>query len=103
MPGIAIKEQAIGTVETSAGQVQSLDMSHRIWAAGTFQTAGGDANEAIALVGCLATDIAIVIAKSSAASRYVVSAVAAADVINVVMSGDPLTTTYLYYLVLRAL
>jgi len=103
MAGIAIKEQALGTIETSAGHVQSLDMSHSVWASGTFQTAGGDANEQITLVGCLITDIAIVAVKSSAGSVYLISAVAAANAINVVLSGNPSTTTYLYYIVLRAL
>ena len=73
-------------------------------AAGEFTTVGGDANEAIASVGVLATDLVLVnLHTVGAAPRTILTAVAAADAINVVMSGDPSTDHVLTYAVLRAI
>lgn len=72
-------------------------------AAGAFTTAGGDANEAIVISGCLASDIAIVTLKTPGATpRSVSSAAAASGQINVVMSGDPSTDHVLNYVLFRA-
>lgn len=77
--------------------------SHKIFAAGEFTTAGGDANEAITVTGALATDIAIVTLKTKGATpRTILTAAAATDAINVVLSADPSTDHVLSYMVLRA-
>lgn len=72
-------------------------------AAGEFTTAGGDANEAIAVSGALASDISIVTMNTPGASPVTVtSSNMAANQINVVLSGDPSTDHVLNYLVLRS-
>lgn len=72
-------------------------------AAGEFTTAGGDANEAIAVSGALASDISIVTLNTPGSTpRTVSSSNMAAGQINVVMSGDPSTDHVLNYIVLRS-
>lgn len=77
--------------------------SHKIVAAGEFTTVGGDANEAIAVSGALASDLVIVTLHTVGATpRTVLTAQAASGQINVVMSGDPSTDHVLTYLLIRA-
>lgn len=77
--------------------------SHVVVFAGEFTTAGGDANEAITVTGALATDLVHVTMHTKGASPVtILQAQADADVINVVMSGDPSTDHVLTYSVLRA-
>ncbi len=77
--------------------------SHIVIAAGTFTTAGGDANEAITVTGALGTDLAFCQLKTvGTGSRTILSATAATDAINVVMSGDPTTDHVIYWQILRA-
>lgn len=76
--------------------------SHGVIAAGEHTTAGGDANETISISGLLATDIVIVTLHTAGATpRTITTAQAAADQINVVMSGDPSTDHVLSYMALR--
>jgi len=75
----------------------------QIIASGTFTTVGGDANEAITVTGALSTDIVMVSLKTAGAvPRTVLSAAAAANAVNVVMSGDPDDDHVLQYIVVRA-
>lgn len=86
----------------NAGAFPAL-ASHYVFAAGVFTTVGGDVNETITIAGMLGTDIAIcTLASTSGTARSIVTAVAAAGQINVVMSGDPLTGHTIAYQVLRA-
>jgi hypothetical protein len=101
MGGIAIKEKAFGTINTALGEVQVLDMSHRIFASGVFTTAGGDTAESIPVSGCLATDLAFVSVKSG--TGYVAQALAGVGAIAVTMSENPGAATILSYMILRAL
>ena len=72
-------------------------------AAGSFTTVGGDADEAILVSGCLASDIAMVVLKSPGAiPRTILSSAAALGQINVVFSGDPDDDHVVSYLLFRA-
>jgi len=101
MGGIAIKEKAFGTINTSAGEVQVLAMSHRVFASGAFTTLGGDTAESIPVSGCLAADLAFVWVKSG--TGYVVQALAGIGAIAVTMDQNPGAATVLGYILLRAL
>lgn len=71
--------------------------------AGAFTTVGGDANEAITVTGAASTDLVLINIKTAGATpRTVVSAAAATNAVNVVMSGDPSTDHVLQYFVFRA-
>lgn len=71
---------------------------------GTFTTAGGDASETITVTGALATDIVAVTVKTAGATpRSIVASTAAANAINVTLSGDPSTDHVLQYVVFRAI
>jgi hypothetical protein len=84
-------------------EVAGIAGSHRIVAAGTFTTLGGDAAEAITATGALSTDLAVVqIRTAGAVPRTVVAAAAATNAINVTMSGDPSTDHVLVWQILRA-
>ncbi len=73
-----------------------------IVAAGSFTTAGGDANESITVSGALVTDIAIVVVHTVGASpRTILTSKAAANAINLVFSGDPSTDHIVKYVLLR--
>lgn len=77
--------------------------SHYVVAAGTFTTAGGDANESITVSGITSSDIAIVVLHTKGATpRTILTAQAGTDAIAVEMSGDPSTDHVLKYMVLRA-
>ncbi len=77
--------------------------THRVIAAGSFTTAGGDASESITASGVLGTDIAIVVVKTAGVTpRSIVAAAAGTDAIAVTMSGDPSTDHVLSWMVLRA-
>jgi len=78
-------------------------LSPCVIAAGTFTTAGGDANESITVTDCASGDIAIVTVKTNGATpRTVTTASAGSGAIAVVMSGDPSTDHVLQYVVLRS-
>lgn len=80
-----------------------IEFSHRVFAAGEFTTAGGDANEAITVASALATDLAIVTLKTAGLTpRTILTSAAATGAINVVLSGDPSTDHVLTYMLLRA-
>ena len=88
---------------TTAKLATVLQPSHVVKFAGTFTTVGGDANEAIPAVGALATDVALVFLKTAGVAPVtVLSAAAAVDAINVVMSADPDDDHVLSYVVFRA-
>jgi len=73
------------------------------FATGRFTSVGGDVNEAISVPGLEAGDIVVVtIDTVGATPRTIVSAVAAADVINVVLSGDPSNDHVLGYVCFKA-
>lgn len=77
--------------------------TYYVVAAGSFTTAGGDANEAITVTGATSADLAIVVLKTAGGTpRTIVTAAAATGAINVVMSGDPSTDHVLTYMLLRA-
>lgn len=88
---------------TLAKLATGIAPSHKVFAAGVFTTAGGDANEAIAITGLLTTDIVVVsLAQAGSTPRTITTAIAASGQINVVMSGDPSTDHKINYVVLRA-
>lgn len=90
-------------VGNASGVAEAVSISHVIKYGGTFTTAGGDANETITVTGAAATDIVAVTVKTAGATpRSIVSAAAATNAINVVMSGDPSTDHVLQYIVFRA-
>lgn len=90
------KKTGLGTL------LDSYAGSHKILAAGSFTTAGGDANEAITVSGATSSDIALVVLHTKGASPVtILTAQAATDAINVVMSGDPSTDHVLKYMVIR--
>lgn len=100
---------AVTTVKIAAAAVTlaklaaGITPSHIVKFAGTFTTAGGDANESIAVTGALGTDIAIVTLKTKGASPVtILTAVAATDAITIVMSADPSTDHVISYMILRA-
>lgn len=91
------KKTGLGTL------LDSYAGSHKILAAGTHTTAGGDATESITVSGATSSDIAIVVLKTAGAiPRTITTATAATDAITVVLSGDPSTDHVLSYMVLRA-
>ena len=80
-----------------------ITFSHRVFAAGSFTTAGGDTAEVITVASMASTDIAIVTVKTLGVSpTTVVAAAAATGQINVTMAADPSTDHVLSYVVLRA-
>lgn len=71
--------------------------------AGSFTTAGGDANESITVTGAAATDLAFVQMHTVGGTpRTLLTAQAATNAINLVFSGDPSTDHVVKYQVLRA-
>jgi hypothetical protein len=89
---------------TSAKLATGILPSHVVKYAGSFTTVGGDVNEAIAVAGVAATDIALVFLKTAGVAPVtVVSAAAALNAVNVVMSADPAADHVLSYVVLRAI
>lgn len=90
---------SITLAELSSG----ITYTHRVVAAGTFTTAGGDANEAITATGALGTDLAFVQLRTVGATpRTILTAVAATNAINLVFSGDPSTDHVVCWQLLRA-
>ena len=76
----------------------------QVVAGGEFTTVGGDASESIASVGVLASDLVVVTLHTVGTTpRTILTAVAAADAINVEMSADPAADHVLTYVVLRAI
>lgn len=95
---------AIGATKVTKAMLATIiEPSHVVKFAGEFTTVGGDANEAIAVVGALATDVAIVTLKTKGGTpRTILTAAADTDVINVVMSDDPSNDHVLSYMIIRA-
>lgn len=88
---------------TLAKLAAGVTPSHVVKFAGSFTTAGGDANESITVSGCLNTDIAIVVLHTKGGTpRTILTAQAATDAINLEFSGDPSTDHVVSYMVLRA-
>lgn len=80
-----------------------ISPSHVVKFAGSFTTAGGDANESITVTGAAATDIAICVLHTKGATpRTILTAQAATNAINIEMSGDPSTDHVIKYMVLTA-
>lgn len=80
-----------------------IEYSHRVFAAGTFTTLGGDANETISAVGALGTDLAFVQLKAKGITpRTILTAAANTDSIDLVFSGDPSTDHVVCWQLLRA-
>lgn len=83
--------------------IDGITPTHKVIAAGTHTSAGGDATESITVSGALSTDIAIVTLKTAGATpRTITTATAATDAITVVLSGDPSTDHVISYVLLRA-
>ena len=77
--------------------------THKVVAAGTFTTAGGDASESITAAAVLGTDVVMVSVKTAGGTpRSVVAAAAGAGSIAVTMSDDPSTDHVLQYVAYRA-
>lgn len=77
--------------------------SHVVKFAGSFTTAGGDANETITVAGCLNTDIAVVqLHTKGATPRTILTAAATTDAINLEFNDDPSTDHVVSYVVYRA-
>ena len=105
--GTLIESAEEGGLANAAVSLEHLDSgiapSHVVKFAGTFTTAGGDANEAITVTGAAATDIAMVVLHTVGATpRTILTAQAATNAINLVFSGDPSTDHVVRYMVLRA-
>lgn len=100
----AYADSLAGTAAITKAQLGTgITFSHRVVAAGKFTTLGGDASEAITATGALSTDIAIVTVQTAGGTpRSIVSAVPAANAVNVTLSGDPSTDHILSWVVLRA-
>lgn len=100
----AVTNAKIGDGEVSLEHLDSgIAPSHVVKFAGSFTTAGGDANETITVSGAAATDIAFVtVSNRGGTPRVVESALAGTNKIDVVMSGDPSTDHTLKYMILRA-
>lgn len=110
---------AVGTTELAADAVTNakiaddavslehldsgIDFTHRVVAAGTHTTAGGDASESITAAAVVGTDVVCVTVKTAGGTpRSVVAAAAGSGSIAVTMSGDPSTDHVLQYVVFRA-
>lgn len=73
------------------------------FAKGLFTSAGGDAAETIPVVGLEVGDVVIVTVNvEGAGPQTILSAIAAAGQIDVVMSADPSTDHVLNYIVFKA-
>ncbi len=91
----------LNRMNSTAFKVQLGDLLDNVVKyAGTFTTAGGDANESITVTGVTSADIVSVTVKTAGATpRSIVSAAAGTDAIAVVLSGDPSTDHVLQYIV----
>lgn len=88
---------------TLAKLASGVTPSHVVKFAGSFTTAGGDANETITVTGATGTDIAIVtLSAKGGTPRTILTAAANTDAIDLVFSGDPSTDHTVSYMVLRA-
>lgn len=100
--GISSAQIAAGAV-TLAKLSAGITPSHVVKFAGTFTTSAGSASQTIAVAGALNTDVVAVTVKTAGATpRSTVAAAAAANQINVTMSGDPSNDHVLQYVVFRA-
>lgn len=78
-------------------------LANNVISAGQFTTAGGDADEVIPVSGMLATDAVFVSVETKGATpRTLVESKAAANQIEVELSGDPSTDHVLSYMVVRS-
>lgn len=103
LTGAIVAGDLASSAVTLAKLATGVTFSHRVFAAGSFTTAGGDANESITVAGALSSDLAFVVLQVAGLTpRTVLSSVSATGAINVVMSGDPSTDHVLSYQLLRA-
>lgn len=100
----AVDNTKLADNSVSLEQLDSgIEFSHRVFAAGEFTTAGGDANESISVPGALASDLAFVFMKDDGATpRTIIAAASGTDAIDVIFSGDPSTDHTVTYMLLRA-
>lgn len=86
-----------------ANLAAGITFSHRVFAAGKFTTAGGDASETITITGGLATDIVHVTVQTAGGTpRSIVAAVPGSANCVVTLSGDPSTDHILGWVSFRA-
>lgn len=76
--------------------------SHYIAYAGTHTTVGGAAAEAVTVTGALATDIPIVIYRSTNDTDSILKVVMTANTMTVTCSADPSTAHSFAYMILRS-
>lgn len=96
---IAATDSILSAFNKIVGNLAAKVPNKSLIYSGKFTTAGGDTAEAITQAGVLATDIVMVQVQSG--TGYVVSATAAENAVNVVMSADPGAATVLNWLVFR--
>jgi len=95
---VLLKKSSPAAYKAGLGDLLGVNVA----AAGTFTTAGGDANESIPVTGAASGDIAIVTVKTNGSTpRTVVTASVTTNAITVVLSGDPSTDHVLQYVVIR--
>lgn len=80
----------------------SFSPSHYIAYAGTHTTVGGAAAEAVTVTGAAATDIPIVVYRSTNDTDSILSVAMAANTMTVTCSADPATDHSFGYMLLRA-
>lgn len=97
--GTKIADDAVSLEHLDSG----VAPAYIVVAAGQLTTAGGDANEQASASGVLATDIAIASLEDNGTNNVtLVTAAAAADAVDFVLSGDPSTDAIINWMVLRA-
>lgn len=94
-----IADLAVSTEHLDSG----ISFSHRVVAAGTFTTAGGDDNESITATGVVGTDLILCQLKTKGGTpRTILTCAANTGTIDAVFSGDPSTDHVVYWVALRA-
>lgn len=94
-----IADDAVSLEQLDSG----IEYSHRVVAAGSFTTVGGDTTENIPVTGALPTDIAVVVMHTAGTVFTTVQETRAnTDAIDVDFSGDPGNDTELRYVLYRA-
>jgi len=96
MGGILVKESAFGQPNSAIG------FSHKAIYSGISVAGDGADVKVISVPGMLATDVVIVQFLVNASSRYIVTALPAADQITVTASGNTAVTDFYQYTVFRA-
>ncbi len=102
-PGSIATADLANNAVTLGKLASGITPSHIVKYAGTFTTAAGSASQAITVTGALNTDLAFAQLKTAGATpRTLLTAIAAANAVNLVFSGDPLADHVVCYQVLRA-